>query len=122
MVFVDFPGYGFARVPLEMQRSWGPMIETYLKNRQQLSGVIQFVDSRRPPTESDRVLMNFFVSFNIPFAIAATKSDKLNSREKITYIRNIGSELGTEIPVIMFSSMTGFGKNELWKQIRTFIE
>jgi GTP-binding protein len=29
-VFVDFPGYGFARVPLTVKKQWAPMVERYL--------------------------------------------------------------------------------------------
>jgi GTP-binding protein len=28
---VDLPGYGYAKVPASVRRTWGPMIETYLK-------------------------------------------------------------------------------------------
>ena len=31
--FVDLPGYGYARVPLKVKRSWGEMVETYLRRR-----------------------------------------------------------------------------------------
>lgn len=48
-VFVDLPGYGFARVPEAVRRNWGPMVETYLKERPNLRLVILIMDIRRDP-------------------------------------------------------------------------
>src|ERR1041384_7748678 len=35
-LLVDLPGYGYAKVPREVQASWRPMIETYLQQRTNL--------------------------------------------------------------------------------------
>ena len=31
VVFVDLPGYGYAKVPLDVRKQWGPMMVGYLK-------------------------------------------------------------------------------------------
>ena len=51
--FVDFPGYGYARVPREMQAGWRPMVEAYMKQRELLRAVVHIVDFRHPPSELD---------------------------------------------------------------------
>ena len=51
--FVDFPGYGYARVPREMQAGWRPMVEAYLKRRDLLRAVVHIVDFRHPPSALD---------------------------------------------------------------------
>src|SRR5512144_654165 len=48
---VDLPGYGFAKVPLDVKRQWGPMIEKYLSMRTTLRGVVLIIDIRRIPKE-----------------------------------------------------------------------
>jgi GTP-binding protein len=48
-IFVDLPGYGYARVPLQVKKKWGPMVETYLNTRKELTGVVVIMDARRPP-------------------------------------------------------------------------
>ena len=45
-VLVDLPGYGFARVSKEARLTWKPLIEGYLRNSEQLRGVVQLIDSR----------------------------------------------------------------------------
>ena len=40
LTFVDLPGYGYAKVAVSVRREWGPMIEGYLKNRENLKGII----------------------------------------------------------------------------------
>ena len=121
-VFVDLPGYGFARVPLEVKRRWGPMVETYLKEREQLAGVVVIVDSRRPPTDSDMTLVDFLKSHGIPLAVAATKADKLPRGKLSALKRTIEREVGADVPVVLFSSLNGTGKKELWKEVKKLIE
>jgi GTP-binding protein len=121
-LFVDLPGYGFARVPLEVRAQWGPMIESYLKNRKELAGVITIIDARRPPTLSDMVLIDFLKTNSIPTVVVATKSDKLTNSQLKAMELATRSEVGSDLPVIFFSAQTGQGKNELWKELKRFIE
>ena len=46
---VDLPGYGYAKVSKTTSREWGPMMEDYLQNRQNLLKVVQLVDIRHEP-------------------------------------------------------------------------
>ena len=107
LIFVDLPGYGFARVPLEVKEKWGPMVETYIKERKQLGGVVVIVDSRRPPTESDLTLIHYLQSYDKPLVIAATKADKLSRSETAAYESATRSVIGEKTPVIIFSSHSG---------------
>lgn len=52
-VFVDLPGYGYARVPEAVRASWGPMVEAYLMERKLLRLVVLILDIRRDPSEQD---------------------------------------------------------------------
>jgi GTP-binding protein len=98
------------------------MVETYLKIRQELAGVVLIVDSRRPPTKSDMDMAGYLLHHEIPFVVAATKSDKLNRSQIIVQKRSIEDILGKNAPVVVFSAQTGQGKNELWKEIKNLIE
>lgn len=122
LIFVDLPGYGFAAVPLEIRQTWGPMIESYLRSRKELAGLVVIIDSRRPATESDLTLMRFLRERTIPFVVAATKADKLSSSGVRSQARGVEQQVGQDVPVVMFSSHTGQGKNELWKEIKKLIE
>jgi GTP-binding protein len=121
-IFVDLPGYGYAEVPAEIRKKWAPMIEEYLSNTSQLAGVVAFVDARRPPTDSDMALVEYLKSRGIPAIVAATKADKLSRTQAAASKRQIMEKVGEDVPVVLFSSLNGMGKKELWKEIKSLIE
>ena len=121
-IFVDFPGYGFARVPLEVRGAWAPMVERYLEERKELVGVVVIVDARRLATDTDIQLITYLQSRRIPVVVAATKADKLARGAMLVQQRAVKGQLGDHVPVVAFSAHTGMGKNELWKQIKSLIE
>jgi GTP-binding protein len=114
--FVDLPGYGYAKVPEQIRSSWGTMIETYLKSRENLALVVQLIDSRHEPTELDMMMVGWLDYYEIPFTVVMTKSDKLPRSKMPMYIRNV--ELAFRQfhlckGIIPFSSFTGEGRTEL---------
>src|SRR6056297_2821126 len=58
-VFVDLPGYGWARVPERIKKQWGPMVERYLSTRRTRNGVVVILDIRRRPRPEDAELINW---------------------------------------------------------------
>ena len=56
---VDLPGYGFADVPQEVRRQWGPLINGYLRRRECLRGIVLIMDIRHPLTAFDRQMMSW---------------------------------------------------------------
>lgn len=121
-VFVDLPGYGFAAVPESVKKKWRPMVEGYLQARKELAAVVTIIDARRPPTASDMQLIDYLQHHEIPFIVAATKADKLSRSETVSCLRSMKALFGEDTPVVVFSSLNGQGKNELWKEIKNFIE
>lgn len=116
--FVDFPGYGFARVPREMKKVWGEMATRYLANRAQLVLSIHIVDSRHEPTTQDRQLRLWLMELGAsvrPHLTVATKSDKLSQNELRKNLKRIESALESE--AIAYSATTGRGANEVWRHI-----
>ncbi|MDR1558897.1 MAG: ribosome biogenesis GTP-binding protein YihA/YsxC, partial [Clostridiales bacterium] len=53
-MFVDLPGYGYARVSRSESQKWGVMADRYLLNRGQLKSVFMLLDIRHDPTALDR--------------------------------------------------------------------
>lgn len=120
---VDLPGYGFAKVPLETRKEWGPMVESYLRNRPNLKLVIMLIDSRRTPSDGDLQLMGWLRAFGNEFLIVVTKSDKLSRNELSKQAAVIRKALGIEQQdLIFFSAKTGDGKDAVWREIRKKIE
>ncbi len=121
-IFVDLPGYGFAKAPEAVRARWGPMVENYLRDREQLAAVVMIVDARRGLAESDRTLMEFLKFHDIRFVLAATKADKLPRTKLMRQKALLEKQADGDAPVLVFSSHNGQGKKELWNEIKNHIE
>ena len=82
LALVDLPGYGYAKVSLQLKAKWALLIENYLKSRKTLKLILFLMDSRRTPTEEDSQFMQWANHHRIPLLLIFTKSDKVNEREK----------------------------------------
>jgi GTP-binding protein len=116
---VDLPGYGFANVPKTVRIQWGPLMESYLRDRAALLRIVLLVDSR-VVTEQDRQTMVWLRSIGHDPLVAVTKIDKLKSQERVRALRQIHQSLGIfeEDGVIPYSSVTGEGRERLWGSLR----
>jgi GTP-binding protein len=119
--FVDFPGFGYARVPKDIKSSWGEMATAYLAKRRQLVLSIHIVDSRHEPTKQDLQLHEWLEQSDKPRLIVATKSDKLSHNELTRNLKHIARVLDDD-SVMAYSAKSGRGRDELWRAIRTAIE
>jgi len=115
--FVDLPGYGFAKVAQSVKKDWGDMIESYLRERQNLAMVIFILDIRRDPNADDLSLRDWLESYRIPYISILTKVDKLSNNQAIGRQRLIEKALGVSAQKkpILFSAKTQKGKEELWQ-------
>jgi GTP-binding protein len=116
--FVDFPGFGYARVPKEIKSSWGEMATTFLAKRRQLVLSIHIVDSRHEPTKQDLQLHEWLEQSNKPRLIVATKSDKLSNNELRKNLEHIARVLNVD-SVMAYSAKSGRGRDELWRAIKS---
>ena len=74
---VDLPGYGYARVPAEVQRRWALLVEGYLARRRSLRGVVVIMDARRPFMATDVQLLEWCAAAALPVHVLHNKADKL---------------------------------------------
>jgi GTP-binding protein len=117
--FVDLPGYGFAKVPQSVKKQWGPMVETYMKERKSLRLVIFILDIRRDPSAEDFDLINWLHFYSIPHVFVLTKTDKLSRGQAKIRESFIKKRLEISLPaaIIPFSAKTGEGKEKVWRVI-----
>jgi GTP-binding protein len=114
--FVDLPGYGYARAPLDVKRLWGPMIEQYLATRPNLVLSILISDLRREPTRLDLQMKEWLSSMGKPFIIVATKADKLSGNQ-LRVSLNRGAKVLNGVELISYSAVTRKGADRIWKEI-----
>lgn len=120
--FVDLPGYGYAKVPKSVVKTWGEMIETYLSTRQTLKGVVLLMDIRRTPGQDEMDLISWFQHYAIPTCYVLTKADKFSNQKRKVHHEKCGETLG--IPpseLICFSAKTRLGRERLLDQITPWI-
>lgn len=123
MYFVDFPGYGYAKVSKTQRAVWGKMVEKYLSERDTLRLVLLIVDLRHSPTSNDKMMFDWLKHYDLPMCVVATKADKIPKSRWQKHIKNMKQELGV-LPgdnFIPFSSELGLGKEELWGLIDGYV-
>jgi GTP-binding protein len=119
-VFVDLPGYGYARISKEKRAEWRPLIEMYLRNSPTLRGIVQLLDIRHDPTNDDQQMLEFLGELGVPTVVVLTKIDKLSSPERKKRIIAISAQVGLdEEQIVPFSAVTGHGRNELAEAIES---
>jgi GTP-binding protein len=121
LYFVDLPGYGYAKVAKTVRSTWGPMIESYLRDRPQLRLTLMLVDSRIPPTESDILMKQWLDHNRVPNTVVLTKADKISRNQLQQALRTSAQTLNTK-EILPFSAVTSLGKDELLNRIRTAID
>lgn len=120
---VDLPGYGFAKVPLAVKKAWGPMIRTYLENRDGLAAVVFIIDIRRIPAEDDIKLLDWLEEFGVSTIPVITKIDKVNRSQRAKQIRQIAEACRLpEDAFSLFSAKSREGREEIWERIEDAME
>ncbi len=112
---VDLPGYGYARVPGVVKDHWRGLLSDYLQHRIPLRGLVLIMDIRRPLTELDRVMLDWFLPTGKPVHCLLTKSDKLSNGVAQSTLRVVRAELlelSPHFSVQLFSSSKKTGVEE----------
>lgn len=121
LYLVDLPGYGFAKRNPEDKKKWSALTDGYFTanpNLDRVCLILQLIDSRVGPTADDEMMLEFLHASELPYAVIATKVDKLNATERKKNLEALRAHpLMAEVPVIPFSSLKGEGKDEVWKEI-----
>ena len=121
LYFVDLPGYGYAKVSVEVKAKWGKMIERYLKKSKMLKCIFLLIDIRHDPSANDKMMYNWIVSNGYKPVIIATKLDKLKRSQIQKHVKMVREGLGLEKEdvLIPFSAETKQGRDEIWALIES---
>ncbi|WP_215142076.1 ribosome biogenesis GTP-binding protein YihA/YsxC [Exiguobacterium qingdaonense] len=119
IMFVDVPGYGYAKVSKTEREKWGVMMEQYLTSQEALRGVVLLVDIRHEPTGDDVTMYNFLKHYEIPVIVVATKLDKIKKSQRQKHEAAVKRKLQFDPSdrFVSFSAETAEGKDEAWKAI-----
>lgn len=125
LYLVDMPGYGYAKRTFEDKKRWSALTDGYFTdnpNIDLLKLTVCLVDSRIGPTKDDFAMMEYLIAVDLPFVVVATKADKLNAtqRRQITESLSQNELVSRAVGVIMYSSVNGTGRDELWKMLLSY--
>jgi GTP-binding protein len=109
---VDLPGYGFAKVPINMRRHWGALLESYFAQRQSLMGAVVVMDSRHPLTAIDEEMLALAATRALPVHVLLTKVDKLSRSAGMKTLAEVRKALGGRATVQLFSATAKTGVDD----------
>ncbi len=126
--FVDLPGYGYAKRSGDQKKQFGSLTDSYLNKYGSPTFVLQLIDLKVGPTGDDCMMLDWLASSNIPYAVVATKTDKLNKTDRENNLNALKThpllcdENGKNVvDIIPFSSLKGEGKEEVFSLIISHI-
>lgn len=120
---VDVPGYGYAKVSKSERSAWGRMLETFFSVNKKLRATILIVDLRHAPSKEDVQMYEFLKYYECPVIVVATKADKISKGkyEKHKKVVKTTLQMDPDDPLLLFSSFTGLGKDDVWKTIESYL-
>ena len=127
LFLVDLPGYGYAKRTAQEQLKWSSLVDGYFTknpNIDLVKLVVQLVDSRIGYTKDDIDMISYMNEADVPYIIVATKTDKLNKTERKKAVETLISNpiLREGTTIILFSSETREGKDDVWNEIIGYAE
>lgn len=113
---VDFPGYGYAKVSKTQREKFGQMVEAYIQEREELKLQLLVVDMRHEPSKDDQLMYEWLKYHEVPLIVVATKADKVPRTRWEKHLKAIRTtfKMDASEKVVLFSSETGHGRDELW--------
>ncbi|MFT4058483.1 MAG: ribosome biogenesis GTP-binding protein YihA/YsxC [Legionella sp.] len=122
---VDLPGYGYAKVAMQVKIEWQKHLAHYLEIRQCLRGLVLLMDIRHPLKDLDQMMVDWALNRELPVHILLTKADKLSRGEAKNTLLNVRKyyELASHlISVQTFSSLKKEGVGELIALLNQWFE
>ncbi|PJK12713.1 YihA family ribosome biogenesis GTP-binding protein [Lysobacteraceae bacterium NML120232] len=109
---VDLPGYGYAKVPKEMQVHWQAFIARYFETRNALSGLVVVMDIRHPLKDYDRQMLGYAASRGLPAHALLTKADKLSRSAAGNTLQMVRGEIARSWPEVAISAQVFSGESK----------
>jgi GTP-binding protein len=119
--FIDLPGYGFAKVPIEVKHRWQRMISDFLLHCPNLRMIVQLVDIRHKPSGEDIAFQHLVKDTEIPCLVVANKADKLKKSQVGKAKKDIKQQLNLGLAPLTHSALKKTGRAEIWDMIGKMI-
>lgn len=121
LYLVDLPGYGYAKRSFSEREKWKKLIDRYFSlDAPRL--YLQLVDLKVGLTADDRAMLSFLVETGLPFAVVATKADKVNTTTRTANLAALANDpaIPADAEILPFSAKTGAGTEDIWRVLLEF--
>jgi len=91
LIFVDLPGFGYAKVSKKLHYIWQKNLDEFIKERLNIKLFVHLIDARQFDLTIDKNLQNYLASFlrgDQKVVRLYTKADKLNQSERAKLLRH----------------------------------
>lgn len=105
LIFVDLPGFGYAKVCKKLHYIWQKNLDEFIKERLNIKLFVHLIDARQFDLEIDKNLQNYLATFlrgDQKVVGLYTKADKLNQSERAKLLRH-------DPQAILVSTLKGSG-------------
>lgn len=122
---VDLPGYGYAKVPQDLQAHWQAFLADYFASRQALRGLVVVMDIRHPLKDYDRQMIAYAVERGLPAHALLTKADKLSRGAAANALQTVRKDLASvyadSVSVQTFSAEAKTGVDALRQTVADWL-
>jgi len=119
---VDCPGYGYAKVAKATRAKWLPMLELYMRERENLRQIVLLVDGEIGPTASDVFMIEWLRESDLPHTVVATKHDKVKPSQRRNRQKDLAARCQRpETEIVTVSAAEGLGISELRAMVREWL-
>ncbi len=115
IIWVDLPGYGYAKASRKEKARWSKLIYDYCERRENLRGIIWLIDIRHIAMQADIDAYNWFYRLQIPLFPVITKSDKFPQSSRMKQVREIEKYYHFESPAVVYSINMHKSREQFWK-------
>ncbi len=123
---VDLPGYGYAKVPQDLQAHWQAFIHDYFERRASLRGLVVVMDIRHPLKDYDLQMLGYAMARGLPAHALLTKADKLGrgaaGNAVLAVRKHLQARWGDSVGVQAFSAESKQGVEQARAVIAGWLE
>ena len=120
MVWVDLPGYGYARTSGSERLRWSKLIRDYCERRENLAGILWLIDIRHPGINADSEARVWLEKLGIPIFPVLTKGDKLSRSKGMLQARSAAEKLKLNVEPIIYSVMQHRSREIFWTRFEAW--
>lgn len=117
--FIDFPGYGFAKMPIYDREKIEKRMHWYLTDAPRPTWTVLIIDAKVGPTRLDYEMLDVMRSNGHHVIVVANKVDKVSVTARAQLEEDLRSALCVD-EIVMYSARTDEGKNKLFQRLSEY--